>query len=182
MDSTLKSYYDEVYTKDMRRFGVLPLGIVRVALEEQILRPKSNVLVIGGGQGRNAFPFAHRGHEVSVIDLSSVAVAQMNAGALHRKIPLYAWQGDIFTEGISGTYDMIVCAFLLHFYPQAQGYGLLKEIQTHTAFDGFNAIAVFNAKGDFFRESIGKDRCYFLSGELQGLYVDAGWHKIIALE
>lgn len=49
MSGTLKTYYDEIYTKDTMRFGAIPLGIVRVALEEQILRPYSNVLVIGGG-------------------------------------------------------------------------------------------------------------------------------------
>ncbi len=56
MSGTLKSYYDDLYAKDTMLFGAMPLGIVRVALEEQILWPESSILVIGGGQGRNAFP------------------------------------------------------------------------------------------------------------------------------
>ena len=177
MSGTLKSYYDEFYATDPMRFGTMPLGIVRVALEEQILSPKSHVLVIGGGQGRNTFPFARKGHAVSVIDISSVAVEQMNKEAQRNGLSLYARQGDIFAEGIAGIYDMIVCAFLLHFYPRAQSGGLLREIKEHTAFDGFNAIAAFTTKGDFYREAAGRDLCYFLPGELGMLY--AYWNHII---
>lgn len=175
MGSSLESYFDLLYSEHPARYGTSPLLVVLTALKR--LPPGSAVLDCAGGQGRNALYAAERGHRVTLVDLSSVAVAQAQDEALRRGMSSFrAVRGDVIRDGIQGNYDLIICAFVLHYYSREAGCAFLKEMQAHTLPGGYNAVATITINGDFCRsDPNASEHGYFSLAELKNLYEMAGW-------
>ncbi|GEM_PF-3578188 len=175
MSGTLKSYYNELYREYPARYGTDPLLLVQIAIKK--LSRGSAVLDVAGGQGRNGLYAAEQGHDVVLYDLSSIAVEQARDEAVRRGISSFrAMQGDVIRDGIRGAYDLIICAFLLHYYSRTSGEKLLKEMQKYTVAGGYHAIAVIMTGGDFYEmDTHAADHWYFAPGELKNAYKAKGW-------
>ncbi len=129
------------------------------------------VIDVGGGQGRNAFPFLTRGHRVILTDISRVALkaAQRKAAALNVEKNLKTKQvnGVNQTIGRMGKKaHVVICSRMLHFYTPLIRDALLKQIQEKTLAGGINVV-ITHLKHD---EARGAFRN---AGELKELY--RGW-------
>jgi tellurite methyltransferase len=81
---------------------------------EGLLPPKGRALDVAGGLGRNALWLARRGLDVTLADISGVALASAGASAAASGVPLRTlaidFDGDPFPPG---PWDVIVCAYFL---------------------------------------------------------------------
>lgn len=69
--------YERIYREDSAAFGREPHKVI-LGLANR-LSPRSTVLDMGAGQGRNAFYLASKGHLVTAVELTET---QLNASLL----------------------------------------------------------------------------------------------------
>ncbi|MCB9753363.1 MAG: class I SAM-dependent methyltransferase [Myxococcales bacterium] len=84
--------WDERYAQPFASYGAEPNDFVR-AVAGRV--PPGPVLVIAAGEGRDAVFFAERGHEVTAVDLSRVALDHAEALARERGVTLTTVAGDL---------------------------------------------------------------------------------------
>ena len=175
MSSELAKYYDRLYGKKQKVFGN-PISLIAQALP--YLSPeKGLVLDIGAGQGRHTIGLAEKGFSVEAVDESEKGIAMIRALAEKRHLPITARVADITAERITGSYQAIICTFVLHELSVSQGCRLLIDIHGHTAAGGVNIIAAWVADPQFQSESASL-RCFFQPNELPILRYDE-WERIV---
>jgi SAM-dependent methyltransferase len=80
-----------------------------------ILPARGRALDLGGGSGRHALWLARRGLEVTLADVSDVALARAAAAARGEALSLAALRVDLEAEPIPpGPWDVVVCTYFLH--------------------------------------------------------------------
>ena len=112
MKDKLIQQYDSLYGSETNLYGSSK-AVKSVRLLARYL-PEGKVLDIGGGEGRNALYLAKKGYEVSVIDLSSVGIKNLEEAAKHEGVKINTQVGDVTELGITDDYDGIVMSFMLH--------------------------------------------------------------------
>lgn len=105
-----RSYWNERYRRDPSRFGDEPNRFVREVVEGL---PRGTVLDVACGRGRNAVWLAKRGHEVTGIDLSDVAIDQArqlaNAEGVHVEFEV----ADFLTWDVPDVgFDLVLLSYL----------------------------------------------------------------------
>ena len=105
-----RSYWNERYRREPSRYGDEPSEFVsRVAGPLAV----GSVLDVACGQGRNAVWLAQRGHRVTAIDLSAVAIAQARELASGRGVDVDFQVADFRTwEPPADGYDLVVLSYL----------------------------------------------------------------------
>jgi SAM-dependent methyltransferase len=104
--------YDEHY-QDLEDFYGEPEKEL-VALAQQ-LQGKKKVLDLGCGQGKDILYLAELRHDVTGIDISSVAINQMLTRAEVKGLQVKGIVGDVIKYQIKEKYDLILLVGLLHF-------------------------------------------------------------------
>ena len=102
--------WDARYAEPGWTFGTEPNDFLREQAHR--LKPKSRVLCLAEGEGRNAVHLASLGHDVTGVDLSSVGLAKAVGLATSRGLTLSTQVADLATYDLgSGAWDAIVSIF-----------------------------------------------------------------------
>lgn len=82
---------------------------------EPLLPRRGRALDVAGGAGRHALWLARRGLEVTLADVSDVALALAAERALAERLPLTAVRIDLEAAPLpAGPWDVVLCAYFLH--------------------------------------------------------------------
>ncbi len=109
--SSQPAFWDERYRAHDRLFGTDPDPFLADALRR--LPSGSSVLDVGGGDGRNTLPLAHKhGFEVTVLDFAPHALDTAMAYASAQGCTATALHADVRTWAPQRRYDAAVVAFV----------------------------------------------------------------------
>jgi len=82
---------------------------------DDVLPRSGRALDVAGGAGVNAVWLARRGLEVTIVDVSDVALRLAADAASEAGVPLAALRMDLEAEPLpEGPWDVIVCTYFLH--------------------------------------------------------------------
>jgi tellurite methyltransferase len=82
---------------------------------EAVLPRRGRAIDVGGGTGRHALWLARRGLEVTLADVSDVALGMAASAARGEGLPFTAIEVDLETVPLpAGPWDVIVCTYFLH--------------------------------------------------------------------
>ncbi|BDG02715.1 class I SAM-dependent methyltransferase [Anaeromyxobacter oryzae] len=82
---------------------------------DALLPRHGRALDVAGGSGRNALWLARRGLDVTLADVSDVALARAAAAARAEALPLATVLVDLETAPLpAGPWDVVVCTYFLH--------------------------------------------------------------------
>ena len=104
------SYWNERYLREPSRYGFEPNVFVVEAIGS--FSP-GRVLDAACGQGRNAVWLAARGHDVTAVDLSTVAIDRGRAFAAERGVDVAFHQADFLEwEPVGDPFDTVLLSYL----------------------------------------------------------------------
>lgn len=86
-------FWDERYAHPNHVFGYRPNDFLKS--QARLLKPRSRVLCIGDGEGRNGVWLAERGHDVVSLDISRVGLDKAEALAAERGTAVETWHVDL---------------------------------------------------------------------------------------
>lgn len=92
-DAATATYWDVRYAHPNHVFGYRPNDFLRQ--EARFLRPRSRVLALCDGEGRNGVWLAEQGHDVVSLDFSAVGLAKAEALAAERGVAVETWLVDL---------------------------------------------------------------------------------------
>jgi SAM-dependent methyltransferase len=105
-----RSYWNERYLREPSRYGDEPNQFVVEILG--LLSPR-RILDAACGQGRNAVWLAHRGHDVTAVDISNVAIEQGRRLAEATGASVDFRVGDLLDwEAPNGGFDLVLLSYL----------------------------------------------------------------------
>jgi len=119
-------FWDAQFAGKGYRYGTAPNAFV--AAEAHRIAPGSEVVELGVGEGRNAVFLAERGHRVTALDVSPVALGKTRRLAEARGVAVETALFDARTWRPGRTWDAAVCTFL-HLGPDKRPhlYRALRE-------------------------------------------------------
>lgn len=132
---------------------------------------KGLVLDLGCTQGKEALFLAHNGFDVTAVDLSDVAINQLEKFIKEKKIKnITTVKFDVNDFTIKETtYDLITVFNVLYFLDRQTALKVIKEIKSGLAIGGVVAMSLFSIKYPFYNESK-KHRFYVISEEIKELF------------
>lgn len=105
-----KSEWDQKYNRPSFLFGKTPAKFL--AENYDYIAEGSTVLDMGMGEGRNAVFLAQKGHKVTGVDISSVAIKKSYLLAKEFNVKIKGVVGSLETYKIpDGSFDAIVCFY-----------------------------------------------------------------------
>ncbi|MCT4643233.1 MAG: class I SAM-dependent methyltransferase [Bacteriovoracaceae bacterium] len=108
--SIQRSAWDRRYSKKSYIYGKSPAKFL--AENFDYIAPESNILDMGMGEGRNAVFLATKGHKVTGIDISSVAVAKAKRLASEAGVKIKAIVASFDSYSIKkNSFDAIICFY-----------------------------------------------------------------------
>jgi len=151
-----------------------PIEIVKALFD--INPTPSDVLDLGIGTGRNGVFLAQKGYRVHGVDLSKQTIDGLNDFAKKTNIPLTASVMDISdTFPDFSKYTVVLFTFIMHYLSKERGNILLRNAMEETPIGGMHVHATITTEGDFYVMPP-KDRNFYLKpGELEKIYIGAGW-------
>lgn len=168
MDEELAGFYDKMYEEASE---ISPPAIMNFLPHS--LRPElGEVLDIGCGRGLCAIGLARRDFRVQCIDISSRAISLLQNLANTEHLHLFAKRIDVLDEGIQQNYAIVICSFVLHHLPCADGKLLIDEMRKHTIPGGVNIVTVHTTNGHFFQSGLTGGNYYPEPWELHAAYSD----------
>jgi tellurite methyltransferase len=82
---------------------------------DDLLPRRGRALDVAGGAGRHALWLARRGLEVTLVDVSDVALARAAAAAAAEGLPLATLRLDLEEAPLpAGPWDLVLCTYFLH--------------------------------------------------------------------
>lgn len=107
-----ESNWNRRYSKKHYIYGKSPAKFL--AENFDFIKPGSLVLDMGMGEGRNAVFLAEKGHKVTGIDISSVAVKKAKLLADEKKVRIKTVVGTLDSYKIKPkTFDVIICFYFV---------------------------------------------------------------------
>jgi 2-polyprenyl-3-methyl-5-hydroxy-6-metoxy-1,4-benzoquinol methylase len=143
----IKADSEEIYAKRKYFWGTKPSElIVRLA---QYLQPKSRILDLGAGEGRNSIYLAKKGHLVTAVDFSEQGMKKAQRRAKQNKVQI-----ETIVAGISepefvqklGVYDAITSVNVLQFLTPQDAAFVLNYIKEKIKPGGYAAISSFRGE------------------------------------
>lgn len=122
-----------------KKYGLSPTHS-EVLLAEPYLKPKSKVLDLGSGQGRNSLYLSLSGHDLTALDANQESLARLEEIAKTEQLDLdVAWY-DINQANLKGEYDFILSTVVFMFLDPDRIPVIIRNMQDHTAANGYNLI------------------------------------------
>jgi len=150
-----------------------------VAEVATLLSPKSKVLDLGCGEGRNALYLASLGCQVTAVDRSEAGIRKLQMIARNSGIQLKTIVADINSFNIEGEFDCIMAHGVLNYLDKPLSRKLISQIKLKTRAGGFNIFTLYIYNEEFPCTNEMKTSHYrnsFLPNELHLLYED--WHEV----
>jgi SAM-dependent methyltransferase len=88
----MKDYYEQLYGNNSTHFGLQPSPIALLLIQQC---RSGKLLDLGCGQGRDALYFAHKGMQVTAIDISPTAISDLKKHAQKAGLTLDAREQDM---------------------------------------------------------------------------------------
>lgn len=104
------SMWDQRYAQPGYLFGVEPADFIRA--QAGVLAPRSRVLCVADGEGRNSAYLAGLGHEVTAFDASPVALEKARALAAEKGVSVDFQHAGIEDWDWSKGFDAVVGVFI----------------------------------------------------------------------
>jgi 2-polyprenyl-3-methyl-5-hydroxy-6-metoxy-1,4-benzoquinol methylase len=110
--------WEQRYQSETYVFGFEPSELVRDY--NDLLKPKSRILAVGDGEGRNAIWLAQHGHDVTIVDIAPSALGKAEQRALNEGTRLKTICVDITKwQWPRHEFDAVLSIFV-HLLPQHQ--------------------------------------------------------------
>lgn len=112
-EATTAGYWDQRYSHPGHVFGYRPNDFLKQ--QARFLRPRSRVLALCDGEGRNGVWLAEQGHDVVSLDFSGVGLAKAEALAAERQVSIETLCVDVADwvkrPGPERSWDAVVAIF-----------------------------------------------------------------------
>ncbi|MBM7642976.1 SAM-dependent methyltransferase TehB [Streptococcus loxodontisalivarius] len=105
-----------------------------------LLSPKSKILDLGCGQGRNSLYLSMLGHDVTSVDANGQSLVMLENMAMEEDIPAKIDWYDINEANITDTFDFILSTVVFMFLDREQIPHIIQDMQDHTKIGGYNLI------------------------------------------
>ncbi len=133
-------------------------------------RQKLNLIDLGCGDGRDSLYFASRGFEVTAVDVSEAALADLTQRAANMGVQLTTVHESILSYTLRWHYD-VVFSNKLHYIPEWRRASRLHHLMDHTAPEGLHGFTVLVHDPSKRRPPDLDNYVYpFQGGELLGFY------------
>ncbi len=106
----IQTMWNEKFSRDGYLYGKKPNAFL--AKESMLLAPKSNILMLGEGEGRTAVYLASLGHDVSALDASDVGLEKCRALAEEMDVAVKMIHTDLEVWTSEVLYDAVMTSFL----------------------------------------------------------------------
>jgi len=175
---TRQPFWETAY----RAGGPDPFGSASSEVLELLswVAPGASVLDLGCGAGRNAFPLARAGMNVTAVDVSQAACKRVSEIASASSLRINVVHQDLRIYNFTDQYEVIIAHGILHLLPVPDRILLLNQMKSHTSPNGINVLAVFTSRiaapPDLESEFVG----LFEEGELHDAYM--GWTILLRSE
>ncbi len=147
--------FDKKYAEEECLWGLSPDSILVENIREI---PVGNALDIGCGEGRNALYLAHKGFQVTGIDVSQEAIRKFVGLAKERGLTVEGLVMDIRDfEFKPNTYSVVIASATLHFLKKSEVHEMLFKIIDSTVLGGYVCIEDFTIDDPSY--SVAKERC-----------------------
>jgi len=168
------SYRDD----DVSTFSKGPT--VDVAEYFHLLKPRSLVLDVGCGEGRNSIFLAEKGHIVDAFDLSEAGVRKAKKIADARGLTIHFFAQDLAEFQFAKEYDVILSHGVLHLPEKEIRDKFIRQMRAHTKVGGYNFVGVFTSRLPATPDNAPFTKSLFGVGELPRKY--DGWEIVHHLE
>ena len=145
----MQSFWDEKFASEVWLYGTKPNAFIKAHADR--IAPKSRVLCLAEGEGRNATFLAALGHSVLAVDFSTRALQKARALAADRGVAIETEQADLTVWQCAETFDAITATYL-H----------LPEHQAREVFE--KLLLQLNPGGVFMGEFFAKAQLDYASG------------------
>ena len=112
------------------------------------------VLDVGGGDGGDALPLARAGHDVTIVDVSRVLLAQASSAADAEGMPVTCLEAGVDDlDGLAlGTFDLVLCHNVVQY--RSDLAGTLAVLARHIASRGAVSVIAPNPAADVMAAAI----------------------------
>ena len=107
---SMQKMWNDKFSRDGYLYGKEPNAFL--AAKASLLAPKSNLLMLGEGEGRTACYMASLGHTVTALDASDVGLEKTDSLAKELKVDVATLHADLETWESDKTYDAVLTSFL----------------------------------------------------------------------
>ena len=139
----------------------------------QNLKPNSNILDVGCGEGRNSIFLSEHGHKVDAFDISEAGIEKAKRIAAGKKLKINFFICDLGEFVFDKDYDAILSHGVLHLPEKPVRDKFIAEAQKHTKSGGYNIIGIFTNRLPATPDNAPFTKSLFDVGELPTRY--AGW-------
>lgn len=178
--SSLSNTYESwVSNRQPPYFGVEPDSkVMAVANEFMDKLPKSTMLDIGAGTGRNALALARRGHPVDAVELTPKFAEILNESSRKESLPISVICQDVFQakDVLRSDYKMMVVSEVVSDFRSTDQLRALLDLASHCLVKGGKLVMnVFIAKAHYSQDDAAKQFAqqvyshFFLETEIQAL-------------
>ncbi len=164
----MRKGYEERYSQASCYFGTKHCSLAARLLHK--LPPKSTILDLGAGEGRNAIYLAKNGHIVTAVDFSEKGIRKIEKRAKKNKVHIDTIVANIADrEFVSklGSFDAILANKVIQFLKQEDGNYAVEYIKEHTKPGGYVAISSVAGNADQLK--------FFKPLELYHIFDNYGW-------
>ena len=106
----IQTMWNEKFSRDGYLYGKKPNAFL--AQQSALLSPKSNILMLGEGEGRTAVHMASLGHNVTALDASDIGLEKCRTLAEEMKVEVATIHADLEVWKSENSYDAVMTSFL----------------------------------------------------------------------
>lgn len=134
-----KVFWETSYEKSLEStFGKPSVEVVEFSKH---LKPQSNILDLGCGDGRLSVFLASLGHHVDAVDISENGLNKLKR--ISSEYSINTFHCDVTEFETKKVYDMVIAHGLLQFIESKKRDELIDKMKAWTKEDGYNIVAVF---------------------------------------
>jgi len=139
------------------------------------VKPSSQFLDLGCGDGRDALFMAYKGFNVTALDKSAPNIQKLQKTASENNLnnQITFIQKDVRDFSVEkNKYSVINISNLLQFLSKKESLAIINEAKSELKKSGFILISAFSVKDPSYKKNSNKMKCYFSTQELLRLFLD----------